>query len=879
MCIIARDVHEYIFTYECLKQASLGAWANSQQGMPRFANANVVLREFLGLATEDLPSRPSGTETFSYHGQRDSVLMDKLTEMQREVVSTIFQKDMTILDCIAGAGKTTIMLAALDSIQMEIDDYILVTAPNKPMVARLSNLLTDNLGDTKCAVRGGIDWAGDHPIDLIAAHLEGEVMRECKSEFETLRVARSAIDYENTNCVQCMNKQHMEGYWLHWENVQRFHAAYQIYLFHEVYHRAQEARKEAVKKINIVVATTSYARKLLGGEAAWSRSFLRRRLIRVFVDEVHQESYLALSALLAHAPHAVLIGDVKQALLRDEEAGGTYTGAFSWIQRKDLPVITLTESFRLGPVITRCLVKTGDYAAACSHSSAPDTTLLPVMFAPIEGALFVDAEIITSPFMLQHMIHLIALEAVSSVLARKQLSLAVICWYNVQKDFLEKYLVDLCKDHAHAILQLHWFDPSFRRKHGGNIEDCMAAVDAGLDSVKVFLPGSIGGSEYAVAMLFLPRRRYEDATYRGTQLLSPAWRYVALTRGSLRSYILIEVLIEPVRHRTDQAERVGLWSRFTEVCMNELERLRAPWHYFLQNSDEWRHSPPQIVCTDYYLENVLNMGEEQHTNCLQHLSEVLRRLSFDLPGHRVAGNTFQDLLQGGQNSNLQSLLVNARNARRRCNNLPDLQAQYPVGLHVENFRNQNMPHFKDIMLDAICVNVLMDQITVSLPLLLYSPAWSLQIDPSDVAYELFQLFYIHLPVDIRQNLVPHTTRHKKKEVDVAGEIFLEEQCHSNRPAFCLLEHGCDEAFHLYSAMGLPHQHDDVRILLARCRSSDVALLWLRFLTEQYGLTLTEAQLQGDDNAMIKWDWICTRLRWNVSFDIPYTCHLMICCTI
>jgi len=586
---------------------------------------------------------------------------------------------------------------------------------------------------------------------------------------------------------------------------------------------------------------------------------------------VHQESYLALSALLAHAPHAVLIGDAKSALLRDEEAGGTYRGAFSWIKRKDLPVTTLTESFRLGPVITRCLVNTvntGDYDTARSHSSAPDTTLLPVLFAPIEDALFVDAEIITSPFMLQHMIHLIALEAVSSALARRQFSLAVICWYNVQKDFLEKYLVDLCKDHAHAILQLHWFDRSFRTHYGGDIDDYITAVDAGLDSLKIFLPGGIGGSEYAVAMLFLPRRRCEDTTYRGTQLLSPAWRYVALTRGSLRSYMLLEVLIEPVPHRTYQAKRVGQWSRFTDVCMNELENLRAPWHYFLQNSVEWRHSPPQIVLTEYYLENVLNMGEAQHTSCLQHLSEVLHRQSFDLPSHRVAGDTFQDLLQGGQNSNLQSRLVKARNARRRCNNLPDVQAQYPVGLHVGNYHDRNISHLKDIMLDAICVNVLMDQITVSLPLFLYSPAWSLQIDPSDVAYELFQLFYIQLPVDIRQNLVPQTTRHKKKEVDVAGEIFLEEQCHSNRPAFCLLEHGCDETFHLYSAMGLPHQHDDVRVLLARCRSSDIALLWIRFLTEQYGLTLTEAQLQGEDNAMIKWDWICTRLRWNVSFDTP-----------
>lgn len=73
--------------------------------------------------------------------------------MQRDVVNHIFKHDLTILDCIAGAGKTTIMIATLDSIQMEVDDYILVSAPNKPMVAKLSNLLADNLGDSKSYVR------------------------------------------------------------------------------------------------------------------------------------------------------------------------------------------------------------------------------------------------------------------------------------------------------------------------------------------------------------------------------------------------------------------------------------------------------------------------------------------------------------------------------------------------------------------------------------------------------------------------------------------------------------------------------------------------------------------------------------------------------
>jgi len=41
--------------------------------------------------------------------------------------------------------------------------------------------------------------------------------------------------------------------------------------------------------------------------ANWNRAFALRRLVRLFVDEVHQETYLALAAL-AHAPGAVLVG-------------------------------------------------------------------------------------------------------------------------------------------------------------------------------------------------------------------------------------------------------------------------------------------------------------------------------------------------------------------------------------------------------------------------------------------------------------------------------------------------------------------------------------------------------------------------------------------
>lgn len=114
--------------------------------------------------------------------------------------------------------------------------------------------------------------------------------------------------------------------------------------------------------------------------------------------------------------------------------------------------------------------------------------------------------------------------------------------------------------------------------------------------------------------------------------------------------------------------------------------------------------------------------------------------------------------------------------------------------------------FRDFLPDAVCVNTHMDQITRSLPLLLHSSVWqpSARWEPFTIAYNLLLTFYARLPDEFRQVFLPQTTQHKKREIDVEGVIFIEEQYHGNQPAFCFLRCGTEETFHLYSAMGLQH---------------------------------------------------------------------------
>ena len=53
-------------------------------------------------------------------------------------------------------------------------------------------------------------------------------------------------------------------------------------------------------------------------------------------------------------------------------------------------------------------------------------------------------------------------------------------------------------------------------------------------------------------------------------------------------------------------------------------------------------------------------------------------------------------------------------------------------------------------------------------------------------------------------------RHKKEEVELQNELFVEAQCRSDRPGFALVDPDDRQVFNLYNAIGLQHQHEDLR---------------------------------------------------------------------
>eukprot|EP00435_Cladocopium_sp_Y103_P068291 s673_g31.t1 len=55
-------------------------------------------------------------------------------------------------------------------------------------------------------------------------------------------------------------------------------------------------------------------------------------------------------------------------------------------------------------------------------------------------------------------------------------------------------------------------------------------------------------------------------------------------------------------------------------------------------------------------------------------------------------------------------------------------------------------------------------------------------------------------------------------------------------------------------MGLSHQHPDLRTLLARVRSTDLAAMWCKFLAQETPCHYRTSQVKGDEESLTHWGW-------------------------
>ena len=106
-----------------------------------------------------------------------------------------------------------------------------------------------------------------------------------------------------------------------------------------------------------------------------------------------------------------------------------------------------------------------------------------------------------------------------------------------------------------------------------------------------------------MTFLVVPRRSAADTTYRGTHFLSPAWRHVGLTRATLRSWVLLEVLQQDPSHRS-QDRKAQQWQHF--VRADEVWRQLGVEHsYFLTDKDAWASWPSNILTSQWWRQHFL----------------------------------------------------------------------------------------------------------------------------------------------------------------------------------------------------------------------------------------------------------------------------------
>ena len=755
------------------------------------------------------------------------------------------------MDCIAGSGKTTLLEAfvKLHVCQLQPEEYIIVAAPNKPMVQKLVSLLGQSL---EGVAPSGIVWEKDTPKDLPTQHLEtkGGCHSLLSRHLQTVEAACERIQHQEWVMEQ---RQTWSSWHAAWMALKFVRSLLHVFLFKVLYQVQADAMEEALKEVKVLVGTTAFMRKFLGGSSEWCRSFQNRRVDTLLIDEVHQEAFLGLTGLIARAPRAVLFGDSRQefAPMTQHSSANQLQAetSFDWVGRAGMPTFQLNGTFRVGENICRVLRVTGDHPDAVSEAAAPSTVFLPVLFEASDRICAAGGEVFFHLQMFAHLVYLVSVEILLAGMRRVERDILVIVYYASQKVFLGEHLAYSCRSCLEGLASALDFQVP---------ESCWGMFE----KVRIELPGAAGGAEVDVALLYVPRRAPDDKTYAGRHLLSPAWRYVSLTRARWRTYLLLEELEPPTDSvHVRQRAKIQRWLNVLQHVRQEVwPSLSVKHGYAVTDDAYWHGEPANIVTSAWWQQNMLAKGSPAWRRSYEVVLRHVVDLPLQAPLPKSIACEFGSLFADPAGRDLLLGVEEAERAPRSVVQLPDLREAFPLR-HVEGSRveaglvdeaEDNLERFADFVVDAMCIHVKSSEITVSVPLVAWvAGAW--QADASQVGYALF-LSWLGSGAEFG-GLVPEVRRHKKREVFLAGELFVEAQCGSDRPAFCLVDGVTEkEAFHFYNAMGLSKQHESLQTLLARVKSVELALKFCQYVSENTPAKFRASQVKGKAEDLQQWKW-------------------------
>ena len=208
--LLLEDLFQYQFLYEALR-------AVAQEYLdPALSPQHIALRSYLGLHCDDDDHARALDAALGPLGSRDDAIQEAqialrlhFSEEQLKVLRGL-KDHVSIINCVAGSGKTQLMIALVAKfvLKPQVDDAVTVylAAPTRRMVDELYQSIQSLQGaDMSLVARLGVsnpddltvrDYGGklDWDPDYFAAYVAGVAEAQCHYELDTLAAVDNAIN-------------------------------------------------------------------------------------------------------------------------------------------------------------------------------------------------------------------------------------------------------------------------------------------------------------------------------------------------------------------------------------------------------------------------------------------------------------------------------------------------------------------------------------------------------------------------------------------------------------------------------------------------------------------------------------------------------------
>jgi hypothetical protein len=843
VAFVLQNVHEYMYAYNCLRRFSPCYGSESEelqrissifaQSVPPSAQPSVeascAFRAYMGLTVGG--DSPGLNRIFGPSGRRSEFLAFVRLLFHPEVPSPEqvtflqgFKKPVSWLDGPPGSGKGVMMAVCLTWCARQSDPSHNVFTVACADTRRMADALFETLGRymAKGRVAGIVhskcdfarlgraddcdDWGGHWDT-----YLEKEFQTRLADELSLLQQLDTRL--QAAEALYTSSRAAGSSYWPHWKVYVELHVLRERFVREVLYPAERRALVDVMAEVPGLVVTTSFLRKLLGGDPKeipsqserdfgslqhWTQLMRFRRGTFLWVDEHQADSPQLLAPVLLHFDDAVLSGGATQTMRLHSESslevrGNTvlslvqsvvssvsgssecsikahrtdmlrYEMSSDWLSRNPcVETFRLRNTHRYSSCICKLLaaVLQRDYISVAMR----DSSLIPVFLGWLtDSAVNEKDEVCFSPrlvaVLLRVLVH--AFSYASSVL--------VVGFY-----------ADLLGRVEQAVRALL---PSALPDGVGVVSELSFAT-----------PTKARGGEFDVEVVLAIKKNRAATCWTGRYFLDPGCIEIALTRGIKGTYVLMDEVLEPDATTTHKSvfKKQMIWWNVRQYLWYECQGL-----------------PRDAVWDRLWASNVVHRGPSGVVGSAT--LSLAASFSWDTIRYLVDDDTVY-----AERSNL---------ARQEFDAVKPVEDQ-PANL-------------KSYMLDAVFLRREgPSKFSVNVPTLCWY-AWGRHTDPHHLACDLWhrvRRLCSHDAVASQSKVL----RHKKALKFIGCHEVLAASAHSDRWGYEITCRAPDDEvdgyLYIYPCMGLVRQHAFVTSVLAKSNSIVLVRKLCRVLSSQMACRL------------------------------------------